>query len=190
MRIYIADINKCDFNFDERFSMLSKEEQNKVYNYKNKEDKVRSLLGYSLIKKFTSDEPVFFSELGKPLKMNSYFNVSHSGDIVVLAVSDFHNIGVDVENKNRDKKQLDLKLFQKEMEQVSFIENWTRLEALLKCAGVGFHKGYKNVPHNEGLNKYEGNDYFIRTFKSDDYVISVATENELETVEIILVPYL
>ncbi len=80
------------------------------------------------------------------------FNLSHSGDIAVLAVTDTCEVGVDVEYVKKELKALDIarRYFSpKESaalesvsltdQQLAFFQGWTRKEALLKALGVGLH---------------------------------------------------
>lgn len=83
----------------------------------------------------------------KPYVDDIKFNVSHCGDLVLIAVSQ-NDVGIDIEFNKRDfefKSLLDLTFNQKE---INLIENsvdstsvffwlWTRKEALLKATGEG-----------------------------------------------------
>lgn len=100
------------------------------------------------------------SENGKPFVENIYklcFNVSHSADIVVIAMTGWA-VGIDVENLDRkvDAAAV-LRRFFSPAEQASCAENllidakktffrgWTRKEAVLKATG----EGIAGLAHNE-----------------------------------------
>ncbi len=98
-----------------------------------------------------------FCDLGKPSVQRCpptpaiYFNVAHSGNVVLLAFHGSCEVGVDVEQLT-DPKDLDrvaLQLFSPEQyrtwaaleaneQQRAFFQEWTRREAGLKAIGCGF----------------------------------------------------
>lgn len=177
MNLYIVDIRKTEFDFDKLFNALPLAEQNKINAYKNKDDKVRSLIGLTLAHRYLNIKEVKYTENGKPFGNCGFFNISHSGDIVVLLSSKNNDVGVDIEHINRDKKKLDEYVFGTKMSQKEFIENWTRLEAFSKCLGTGFGKEYKKYPHKAGVNIYKNKKIYINTLGDDSYVVSVAVLN-------------
>ncbi|MBR3779734.1 MAG: 4'-phosphopantetheinyl transferase superfamily protein [Clostridia bacterium] len=92
------------------------------------------------------------SEFGKPYikGLNVHFNISHSGDCAVCAVSD-KEIGVDIE-KIRSINPETSKRFACENEQDyidshtdGFFEIWTLKEAYFKCIGTGLGADIKTV---------------------------------------------
>jgi 4'-phosphopantetheinyl transferase len=101
---------------------------------------------------------------GKPeLKREStttplHFNLSHCGDLALIAVSWLGPIGVDVERVRLVKDVSDLvarffserenELFQKlpdDQKPIAFFNLWTRKEALLKATGEGIGGGLNRV---------------------------------------------
>jgi len=96
------------------------------------------------------------NDYGKPAiseEQNSasvYFNLSHSAEKVVLAVSRFKDIGVDVEyaKKSRriaaiaqryfsDKEAAQLLILPEDQQQSRFYDLWTLKEAYIKACGMG-----------------------------------------------------
>lgn len=84
---------------------------------------------------------------GEDLK-RLYFNLSHSGDYVVLAVSD-ETVGIDIEYKNKNALRIAERFFcpeeydviaaadsEKERKQL-FLQYWTMKEAYVKYCGTG-----------------------------------------------------
>lgn len=98
-------------------------------------------------------------EYGKPYivdpekKIN--FNVSHTGDIIVIALSRNKPLGIDIELKNRSiHPHLSEYIFtDEEAEKILsktdwpkyFLRAWTRKEAVLKCIGCGFAGDAKEI---------------------------------------------
>jgi 4'-phosphopantetheinyl transferase len=83
---------------------------------------------------------------GAPLR----FNLAHSGDVALVAVTQARDVGVDVETRREDADRWSLvhhALTSRERRRVesmprarradAFLSIWTRKEALLKAAGVG-----------------------------------------------------
>lgn len=137
-----------------------------------------------------------YNKYGKPLitcKENAFFNISHSGNMVVCAVSE-HKVGVDIEK---------IQCFEENVLNCVFLENeiskirihslnpnydykklWTIKESLVKCKGLGFSleplKLYiKNEVQNEVYcdGKKLSNIYF-RTYDLERYVITICSEDE------------
>ena len=177
MNLYLVNLKDCRYDYDDLFSSLDLDIQNRVNSHKNEDDRIRSLIGHILIKKFTSAEKLMFSEHGKPYKNHSFFNVSHSKDFVVLVTAN-SPVGVDIEHISREKKKLDEYVFDSKMDGLSFLENWTRLEALLKCEGIGFDNGFKDVPHNEGIVILNNKTFSLETIHLGDYILSVAIQDD------------
>lgn len=99
------------------------------------------------------------NEYGKPYladitglsSRRPYFNLSHSGELVLLAISDNSELGVDVETVHDAMPFLDMMkmVFSKQeqenllnlpqhLQREAFFRCWTRKEAYLKGCGLGF----------------------------------------------------
>jgi 4'-phosphopantetheinyl transferase len=116
---------------------------------------VRVLLGYLLAIK--PDEIAFrYSEAGKPsltAAQNSadyQFNVSHSGDLILVAVTARRAIGVDVEKIREEveldaiaarffsqRERADLAAVSPDQRRGAFFACWSRKEAFIKATGAG-----------------------------------------------------
>ena len=122
----INDVNDADIN---NFVLNSNDKlkYNKILNKKRKKQFIigRMLLSELLITEYNKkyiDIPIIFNKNGKPyLKNNNiYFNISHSNDYVICAISD-KNIGVDIE-KIKSVNKNSVKFYAKEKE-VEYICN-------------------------------------------------------------------
>lgn len=147
----------------ERFSsdLLSPEEQRHLGGYRVREAAERYVVTRSLVRVVLSDRlsvapreiPVTRTGAGKPvITQGIHFNVSHSGDLILMAVSDERAVGVDVERK-RDVQRVDALLGrwlnaeeQSEFSRLrsrgaspsdAFLRLWSLKEARLKALGVG-----------------------------------------------------
>ena len=92
------------------------------------------------------------TEKGKPYakSVDIRFNISHSGDMVVCAVSD-KEIGIDIERiREINPKTSEKFACEKEIEYINSHKNglfeiWTLKEAYFKCIGTGLGADIKNV---------------------------------------------
>ena len=126
----------------------------KIFKYKKKERRIASIIGKILLinglKLFQkNNNDLEYKEKGnsKPFIRNApFFNISHSGDIVVCAISKTYDIGIDIEkikpiNIDTFTKILskgDLNYIEKSPNPLNtFFEIWTKKEAILKSLGTG-----------------------------------------------------
>lgn len=75
-----------------------------------------------------------YTKSGKPLVNGAYFSISHSGDLVGCAVSEYP-IGLDVEQIRSAPPRLCRALDAEGKSDRDFFQLWTKREALLKCRG-------------------------------------------------------
>lgn len=77
------------------------------------------------------------------------FNLSHSGDRVLLAVSDHAEVGVDVEQRARALTDLRGYILHPDerVEDLDLLRVWTRKEALLKASGDGLVIPMRQIRH-------------------------------------------
>lgn len=164
MRIYrynTADVTESKIN--EWFNSMSSERRDEVMRLTVKEKRTAKIAADGLCRKAISEfcgvspESIEFikNEFGKPFAKNLpvHFSISHSGNMVVCAVSD-REIGIDIE-KIRPFNQKAASKFatEKELEYISsnengFFEIWTLKEAYFKCIGTGLGADIKNVSFN------------------------------------------
>lgn len=190
VRLLIANI---DLGLNHRHFLLkniSESQKEKALKYKNEKDQIRSMISSYLANSLSADE-LLFNEMGKPYYQNGpYFNISHSGKFVVMAVSD-KEIGVDIEeNKEQDMSSL-IKIFNEAevkllKDHADFYYLWCAKESLIKCMGSSINK-IKEVPSLplNGLKTFKGRDYQCQTFIYEKHIVSITREgNEEFTVKI------
>ena len=92
---------------------------------------------------------VLLRDNGKPyLPDGPFFSISHSGGIVLLAVSDLGEIGCDVERTGRplrNEEKIRQKIAQPGEESIPLLTLWVRHEAVFKAGGEG-HMHYPAMP--------------------------------------------
>ena len=201
--LYILSCNNINSSILNTFIQhLNQERKKKATNYRHEIDTARTVCGemllrYALSKRLGSSIPEIplqftFNPYGKPFLLNYpdvSFNISHSGDWVTCAISDF-DIGIDVEQINLDMN-LDIAnqyFHEKEIQLINsvaapesyhyFFRIWTTKESYLKCIGKGlgeplsnFYVSEKTVILENKITPYHINYYKIL----DDYALSVCS---------------
>ena len=158
-------------------SVVSKECYAEVLGYGNKEVALRRLLGEALVrfalKKYwnltSEDYRIDRGEKGKPFIVgveNVFFNISHSGDYVVCAVSD-REIGIDIEKRVKARMEVagrffhgeevaQLKMLEEDKQDQLFFNYWSVKESFLKYIGTGLTR-----PLNSFIVSFSGGDVFL-----------------------------
>lgn len=123
------------------------------------------------------------SSYGKPYLINNPsidFNISHSGEYVVLAVGTCKKIGIDIEliDKNIDLAVKSIIFSESECSLVNnyydYFIMWVKKEAYLKCLGRGFYyENYRNTNLNTLFQEF-AHGCCIRTHHLDkNYLLSI-----------------
>lgn len=187
MKLFLANINEIT---PEHIRLVSPGRAEKARRYRFPADKKRCIAGGLLLREFLGDAAVYTDEFGKPrIKSGVCFNLSHSGDWVLLALSD-KEIGCDIERlRQTDALRLgkvvftenEMALLRQSRDRLGkFYELWTKKEALLKCMGKGFHRAAKTVDVSDDIFSENGFDYYMQTKVFADYTISVCTRGKSE----------
>lgn len=185
MKLFLADIQEI---YPEHMLLISPERAEKARRYRFPADQKRCVAGGLLLRRFLGDVAVYTDSFGKPRAASGVcFNLSHSGDWVLLAVSD-KEIGCDIERLHQaDALRMGKVVFtESEMALLrgsrdrlgKFYELWTKKEALLKCMGKGFHRAAKSVDVCADRFCEDGVTYYIKTMAFADYTLSVCTQGE------------
>lgn len=181
--IYIFKISSYINDVDECFNFLSADEKDRVERYKFNKDKTSYTLARgklrSILTNYIDIKPcsIIFSygEFGKPELVkeqnikNIQFNVSHSGEYIIIGISESGAIGVDVEKVSEDidlpsiserffsaDEAVYLNNLSKDKGLKSFFKVWTQKEALIKANGKGLSFGL-----NSWSTKPEEDSYLI-----------------------------
>ena len=199
VKLYVADTDLGKKYFRFLLENVSVGQKEKALRYANEIDQIRSLLS-SYLKNQLSREELLKNENGKPYFANGpYFNISHSGKYVLMAVSTAE-IGVDIEEiKNKDMSSL-VRIFNEAeakmiKEHSDFYYLWCAKESLIKCMGlsVGKVREIPGLPLN-GLKTYKGKDYQCKSFIYDKHIVSITREGneeyEIDIKKVNKLPYL
>ncbi len=158
--IWYAWLDQIDTAFIK--NILSADEQVRAGRYLNSEAGKRFIIGRGILRmalgKYLSVNPASllfsYTRFGKPVLVgqdrNSLdFNLSHSGNLLLVAVSQNRKVGIDLEWINPDidsRAAASIVFSTQEIEYLhqsgyqpgNFYEIWTRKEAVLKAMGAGF----------------------------------------------------
>ena len=199
VKLYVADTDLGKKHFRFLLENVSAGQKEKALRYANEIDQIRSLLS-SYLKNQLSREELLKNENGKPYFLNGpYFNISHSGRYVLMAVSTAE-IGVDIEEiKNKDMSSL-VRIFNEAeakmiKEHSDFYYLWCAKESLIKCMGlsVGKVREIPGLPLN-GLKTFKGKDYQCKSFIYDKHIVSITREGneeyEIDIKKVNKLPYL
>lgn len=188
---------------------LNQDEQNRAQKFRFRKDHDLFVLGRCISKillaYYSGGTPesvnIIRDSFGKPTcELDLFFNISHSGDQLLLGFSN-SKIGVDIEKNDPSVAVEDIgKHYFSEIELQKmmicsrdkraevFFEIWTKKESLIKGIGKGFHIPLKdfNVTHLNGkvLWKFPteenyGNWYVQNIETSQGYKSAFATQNKL-----------
>jgi 4'-phosphopantetheinyl transferase len=182
-------------------SLLSRDELERADRFRSDRDRRRFVVAHGTLRAILgsrmSVDPgaIEFSAAadGKPKLRTGglQFNLAHSGELAVVAVTEDRAVGIDVEVMRtvRDRDRLAARLFTEQESSVysaktepqrdrAFLEIWTRKEAVLKAIGVGIgeHLGAISVPSGETRVEFRGQ-WAIRDLpRADEYVGAVAAQ--------------
>lgn len=183
MKLFLADISKIDLEYAQ---LLNKERRERVERYRLVDDKKRCILAGLMTRRFLGNAEILKNEYGKPfLSDGRFFNISHSGNYVLLALGK-SEIGCDIEkfhyvNAVRTGKTVfnddEMNLLLSSADRLgTFFNFWTKKESLLKCMGEGFHRCARSVDVCSDIFEDNGKSYFMKTWNFSDYTVSVCSE--------------
>lgn len=191
--------------FNEELESLGYFRKKEILKKADIDDRKRSLAGDLLTKKYLSkiygvpkdQVEIKIGEHGKPYALNipAHFNISHSGNYVVVAISD-RPIGIDLEMIDDFSAILAKKLFnddelkyiseigiknKKSAMQQHFFEIWTAKEAYLKYLGCGISGGINSLSFSLSNGKlvHNKNDISLTyDYSIPGAIIAVVTDNK------------
>lgn len=196
MKLYRINIHNFEDPLQNKrlLELVGTERRKKVIRYRMPDDRKRSLAAGLIIRKILnenglSEDSLKYSENGKPLADNLFFNISHAGDYVVGVSSD-REVGCDIEKIVDAPLEVTDRFFHlKEAEYIKSAEDknrafftlWTLKESYMKMTGRGMSlplDSFEVVPTAEGfvLGKSSERPCFFETMEFDGYIFSVSSE--------------
>ena len=135
-----------------------------------------------------------------------FFNISHSGGWIMIAVSG-NETGIDIEyiNKALDYSEIAKQIYN--IDELEFLNTrnyslcnfyllWTRKEALLKAIGIGVTDDIANIPSLSGVHNMKQNitgsssDWKVGSFMVDnEHICSIGYNDHVENIHYFELPY-
>ena len=199
-RIFYTDIsfprNETEFNI--YLDKLPQSLKNKVFKFRRWQDSYASLFSKLLLKaallncsfsSFTFND-LQYTSLDRPfIEENIDFNLSHSGDFVVCALSNEGKVGIDIE----EVKPINLEHFESQFTANEwlnitdaidpyreFYSYWTKKEAILKASGEGLNIPLKQVQLFDDYGVLNKNKWHIKEYYlADNYSVHLASETTI-----------
>lgn len=161
--------------------------QEKIKRYRRWQDAQLSLLGKILLFKGVEeiyrdnpyDKVIKHTKYNKPYFDDNLirFNISHSGDIVVCAMSNKFEIGIDIEivtdleihdfkSQFTDNEWHKIVLHHNKRE--AFFDYWTQKEAVIKSHGHGLTIPLESFEIFDNTTHINGEKYYLQKIKIDD----------------------
>lgn len=198
VKLYVADISNLPDPLlnSELLHRLPRQRQQRIHDMKQEKSRKQSMGAGLLLQKVLAlyhihDSQVNLDKNGKPVVEGLEFNLSHSGDLAICAVSD-KPIGCDVEELREAPKGMAERYFS-ETEQTfvnsfsgdeynrAFFQIWTMKEGYVKMTGEALRlpfKEYEVVGNENGiLRDGEGQACCLRTMELQGYIISICAED-------------
>lgn len=160
VHLWYTYLQPRNFHLDKLFQILSDDEKIRLDKFHFRKDKEYFIIGRGILRLLLSayvgirpkDVKFYYGVNGKPflnMTSNINFNLSHSGQLLVLAFTRNKMIGVDIEHiesidiqniATNFFSQMEYKMFESinELERlISFFKWWTRKESYIKAIGKG-----------------------------------------------------
>ena len=197
--IELAYCNVENLDLKKAYNLVSKNRQEKIDFYRFDKDKKLSCGAYLLLKKLLAEKnitnPIFKTEkYGKVYISNHeniHFNLSHSGKIVLCAISDME-VGADVEYIDRE---IDLNIakhyfYNREYENIMNAENmpeeffkyWVLKESYMKYTGLGMNlklNSFEIIIEDKIRLKNDNSNLKFNLFDIEDYKIAIASHYDV-----------
>lgn len=164
LHVWQSDINITKIQAGRIYSILSKKEKARASRFKFEEHRLKFIAARATLRKilshYLSIDPnaISFTEnkYGKPglkdeiNKSSIFFNISHSHNMALFAISNEENIGIDIEAVNRkidfdeiskrffsDRENEHIQALPISQKSIDFYKIWTAKEAFIKAIGQG-----------------------------------------------------
>ncbi len=203
--IYYSYISKENHSrlINQRLKEFSLEFQKKNKLFRNWEDAQLTLLGkvmlFDVINELCSlkitDSQLNYNKYGKPFLDDNKisFNISHSGEIVVCAISYDCEIGIDIEKKCEISiEDFTFQMTEKELHTIlisedktnSFFDYWTQKEAVIKAHGKGLSLPLQSFEISSDLTRIDDTDFFLKEIEIDkNYKCYLSTNKKIGNVK-------
>ena len=150
IELYYINIVEIDSSvYYKYYNQLHETDKTKLNNFYNNNDKQlflsSKILQNYIIKKYKVKNEIKYNKFGKPVINGIKYNVSHDGNICIIAVNIVHEIGIDILKINRNVNLDIISEYFSKRELFQMKENndvllfWTLKESYIKMLGKGIH---------------------------------------------------
>mgnify|MGYP001800459036 FL=1 len=157
-----------------------------IHNFSQHQRKLSFLLGRLMLSKMLDIDltSIQLGQYGKPSLPNGFhFNISYSNNLVICAISENYEIGVDVEYIKSDIV-VDGNIISNSYDEVeTFYKVWTAKESVMKADGRGFNIGMDNIElyDNYALIAKESKKWYLRwRVPMARYQLAVCCEEDVD----------
>jgi len=203
--IYYSHISERSHNrlMESYLPFFYSEYQNRLFKYRRWQDAQLSLLGRVLLVKgldqlkYKFDESKLeYTNFNKPYLEGHdvHFNISHSGNIVVCALTKLGEIGIDIEKI----EPIEFLAFKSQMTanewrmidesknpKRSFYTYWSQKEAVIKAHGEGLSIPLKSFEVKNNIAIIECENFYVKEISiCDEYSCLIASRENIETTDI------
>ena len=186
MKLYLFSCDNIEL-YAERILPLLPEQRRAAYARSRSKLTLGAGLLLSSVLNVRRDEDLIFGQYGKPLltKGAPHFNLSHSGEHVLLGVSD-DLIGVDMEQVDRKVPEAVQKRVCLPQERgLDSLQVFTRKECAMKLTGQGFSLPLGDIDTTRDY-RWQEKDHRFSTVEKEGYVISVlSSEMDLPEIQLL-----
>ena len=188
IKLYFLRLNQIKNRLEEMLSVLSDEEKAKAERFVREEDRLLSVGGAYLARRFFGrSAAIARSPSGKPFTGGGFFSISHSVDTVAAAFCRTREVGMDMEKHRSGYGELAKVCFSAAESQSGrgFFDLFTAKESLAKAEGGGIAEGLALIPALplDGEVVYKGQKYIRHSFAKCGYSVSVCLQSEDFTIE-------
>lgn len=195
--VYAININDIRAKQDAALSLITPARRKKALHYRFEADRLRCITAGLLLYKYcniTNDEQLTVNEHGK-LSTNGYeFNISHSGDWVMLCTAHCP-VGIDVEQINEPNHKAAAHSFCSD--ELCWMQNqkdrfymlWTRKESITKAIGKGLKlplNSFSVLPFDNSLHTVDSCSVYSHTKLFDNYAVSLTAFEPFDDFDIII----
>ena len=182
--IYCISTSLIKENYEYVVSFVDSKRKEKALKYLNEKDRLLSLGAAFLMKKYLPKGEIKKTTTGKPyLEGGPFFNISHSGEYVVLAIDPSIEVGIDIERI--DEKKIETIKYvlgeekQNEEDVNSLFRAWSNKESLIKCLSTSIQdiKIIKGFPL-EGRRIINNETFYTKSTITNGYSLSLTLKSD------------
>jgi len=198
IKIFISNSKTLSQEDIERIRLILPGRYKQAAEIKNEKERKLTLTASSMLIKhlnLTENDTISYNQFGKPeIQGKAHFNISHSEELCVLALSDY-DVGVDIEYIKDFREPVAKKVFsENELEFVKgrkerFYAIWSMKESVLKEEGTGFAVSLKDFDvtsaFDSGYTFYDTKQLYLYQTYYKGYSLALCSPVKIDNVELI-----